>query len=122
MDTALSSCGVAMVTSIVRTAQTRPIAVSTAGPTVPQSPCVLPFPALGGVLASLVSEGPCRQTSKVLCVWNCVSRRPLAMSLPLYRILVTISLFLATVLVLVGEPDGQISVKMASWTGVGVTA
>lgn len=44
------------------------------------------------------------------------------MSLPLYRILVTISLFLATVLVLVGEPDVQISVKMASWTGVGVTA
>lgn len=56
MDTALSSCGVAMVTSIVRTAQTRPIAVSTAGPTVPQSLCVLPFPALGGVLALLARD------------------------------------------------------------------
>lgn len=48
--------------------------------------CVRPFPALGSVLALLVSEGPCRQTSKVLCVWNCVSRQPLAMSLLLCRI------------------------------------
>lgn len=44
------------------------------------------------------------------------------MSLLLYRILVTIRFFLVTVLVLVGEPDVQISVKMASWTGVWVTA